>query len=382
MRSFDGAAMPLAQDNDIVEILRFRYATLRMTSTSFPLGDKCRLRKTFFVFLRKLYFTFAKKYHIILARTNTILFFWGKNMEKSENLGLDEQEYKQLKEKTVHGTALLPFAKYHTNISEMLPFYPIHWHEEMEVIKVQSGVSNFCVEGVWYTACAGDILILRPFAMHSINRFENQDASMDAIVFNLRLLGSDEADDLCTLKYFAPLLNERHSMPCIVRTTDSWYHSFDESLTSLLTVDEKAEGAELDIKANLYWMFYHIYANRLINVKTNVSEDKRNYMVRKVLEFIRTEYMNEITIEKIAKQCGYSEFYTMKLFRQFTGCSCLDYVNNYRLTVAGRKLRDTDAEVSAIAYQVGFNNVSYFNRQFKKQYGMTPKEFRNARWGK
>ena len=47
----------------------------------------------------------------------------------------NQSEYNRYKEKTVHGTPLLPFAKYHTNISDMLPFYPIHWHEEMEIIR-------------------------------------------------------------------------------------------------------------------------------------------------------------------------------------------------------------------------------------------------------
>lgn len=287
----------------------------------------------------------------------------------------DKQDFLKLKEKTVHGTPLLPFAKYHTNISEMLPFYPIHWHEEVEIIKVQSGRGRFCVDGNWYDAHEGDIFVLRPFVMHSINRLENYDMSLDAIVFNLRLLGSDDAD-IVSLKYFAPLLNEKHSMPCIVRPSDSWYHAFDQSVTSIFLCNENSDGAELDIKANLYWMFYHIYSNRLINVKPNVAEDKRCYTVRMALEYIRAEYMNEISIAQIAKHCGYSEFYTMKLFKQFTGCSCVDYINNYRLTVAGRQLRDTLDDVASVAYQVGFNNISYFNRQFKKQYGMTPKEFR------
>lgn len=288
---------------------------------------------------------------------------------------INEKNYQQYKEKTTHGTPLLPFAQYHTNISELLPFYPIHWHEEMEIIKVQSGKGAFYVDGKKYVAEAGDIIILRPFVMHSINRLDDSDMSIDAIVFNLRLLETGEAD-VCTLKYFAPLLNEKHSVPCIVRPADTWYHPFDQSMTSILMADHTSQGAELDIKANLYWMFYHIYNNRLMNVATNVAEDKRLYTVRRALEYIRAKYMDEITVENISKHCGYSEFYMMKLFKQFTGESIVDYVNNYRLTVAGRQLRDTQDDVSTIAYQVGFNNVSYFNRQFKRQYGMTPRQFR------
>lgn len=296
-------------------------------------------------------------------------------MEVTNLHSINEKNNQQYKEKIVHGTSLLTFAKYHTNILAMLPFYPIHWHEEMEIIRVQSGKGLFCVDGKKYEASEGDIIILRPFVMHSINRLGDNDMSIDAIVFNLRLLETGEGD-VCTLKYFAPLLNEKHSVPCIVRPTDNWYHPFDKSMTSILTCDERAEGAEPDIKANLYWMFYHIYNNRLLNVSPNVADDKHSYTVRLALEYIRAEYMNEITIEKVANHCGYSEFYLMKLFKQYTGTSCVDYANNYRLTVAGRQLRDTDDDIATIAYRVGFNNVSYFNRQFKKQYGMTPREFR------
>ena len=291
---------------------------------------------------------------------------------------INEKNYQKYKEKLVCNTPLLPFTTYHEEISEMLPFYPIHWHEEMEIIKVQSGRGLFYVDGVKYEASEGDIIILRPFVMHSINRLGDNDMTRDAMVFNLRLLETEGAD-VCTLKYFAPLLNEKHSVPCIVRPADSWYGAFDESVRAILSCDLSAEAAELDVKANLYRMFYHIYNNRLINAQPNVAEDKRCYTVRLALEYIRAEYMNEITVEKIAKHCGYSEFYMMKLFKQHTGESIVDYVNNYRLTVAGRQLRDTDDDVATIAYQVGFNNVSYFNRQFKKQYAMTPKQFRNQR---
>ena len=142
--------------------------------------------------------------------------------------------------------------------------------------------------------------------------------------------------------------------------------------------DENAEGAELGIKANLYWMFYHIYANRLINVKPNISEDKRCYTVRRALEYIRTEYMNDISIQQIAKYCGYSEFYTMKLFARCTGSSCVDYLNNVRLTAAAAALC-TDGKIADAARDAGFNNISYFNKQFKRLFGKTPGQYRNVK---
>lgn len=284
----------------------------------------------------------------------------------------------QFKEKTTHGTPLSPLAKYHTDISDLLPFYPIHWHEEMEILKVQSGQGTFCIEGKWYNAAQGDIIILTPFVMHSINRDGNHDMSLDAIVFNLRLLETGGAD-VCTLKYFAPILNSKQVAPAIIRTTDEIYHAFDQSITAILMGNEKEDGFELQVKANLYWIFYHLYSRRLVKATVNLPEDKRYYSIKQVLEYIRANYMNEITLTQLAKLCGYSEYYLMKLFKKFCGITCVDYINNYRLNIAGQLLLSTEDDVSSIAYQVGYNNISYFNKQFKDQYGMTPKQFRSQR---
>ena len=264
---------------------------------------------------------------------------------------------------------------YYINTMDISPFYPIRWHEEMEIVKVQCGKGMFRVDGKEYVLGQGDIVILRPFVMYSINRLGDNEINMDAIMFNLRLIETDETD-AHTLKYFAPLLNEKHSVPCVVRPNENWYSSFNKCVSSILSCDSTLDDAEDNIKSNLRTMFYHIYNNRLTNVQHSVTEDKQLYTVRRALEYIRSEYTKEITVKNIASHCGYSEFYMMKLFKQFTGESVVDYVNKYRLTVAGQQLRTTIDDISAIAYQVGYNNISYFNRQFKHLYGTTPREFR------
>ncbi len=272
-----------------------------------------------------------------------------------------------------HNTQYTNFCTYTATQTDLLPFYPIHWHEEIEIIKIQSGNCDVCVDGEWFPAQQGDIFFLRPFAMHCFCH-SGSNVQIQAIVFNLRLLGSQQGDS--SLKYFAPLLNEKHSVPCKISNQTTWFTQFENCFDKLFCCDLQQDGAELDIKSNLYQVFYLLYSNRMLNAMSNTAEEKRCYTIKRALEFVRSQFHKEITIEKLANHCGYSEFYLMKLFKKFTRLSCVDYANNYRMVVAGQLLAQTDNDVSAIAYQVGFHNISYFNRQFRRLYNTTPKEYR------
>ena len=66
----------------------------------------------------------------------------------------------------------------------------------------------------------------------------------------------------------------------------------------------------------------------------------------------------------------------MKLFKKMTGYTCVEYVNSYRLKECAERLLSSKDKILDIAYECGFNHISYFNLQFRKVYGMTPKEYR------
>ena len=67
----------------------------------------------------------------------------------------------------------------------------------------------------------------------------------------------------------------------------------------------------------------------------------------------------------------------MRWFKKMTGQGFTAYLNDHRLNLAAELLRITDATVLDIAGRVGFDNLSYFNRLFKRRYGMTPREYRS-----
>ena len=63
-------------------------------------------------------------------------------------------------------------------------------------------------------------------------------------------------------------------------------------------------------------------------------------------------------------------------FKTYTGYSCIDYANNYRLWKSEQLLAETNCAVGKIAREVGFDNASYFNRKFLDLYGVTPSNYR------
>ena len=66
----------------------------------------------------------------------------------------------------------------------------------------------------------------------------------------------------------------------------------------------------------------------------------------------------------------------MSFFKENVGMTCIQYINHYRIQKAAHKLEVSDMLVTDIAFECGFNNVSYFNLQFKQEFGMTPLQFR------
>ena len=88
--------------------------------------------------------------------------------------------------------------------------------------------------------------------------------------------------------------------------------------------------------------------------------------------------MEHISIAEIADIAGFSESHFMRYFKETMGTSFVDYLKDYRLTMAARLLVTSDAAILNIASEVGFDNLSYFNRAFKKRYSMTPSQYRNS----
>ena len=108
--------------------------------------------------------------------------------------------------------------------------------------------------------------------------------------------------------------------------------------------------------------------------KVEVESDSRR--VLKVKSYIAKNYMDEIRLNTLADIAGMSPSAFSRFFKLHTGRNLSDYIIEMRLGYASRMLVDTARSIAEISFQSGFNNLSNFNRIFKKKKGCSPSEFR------
>lgn len=100
--------------------------------------------------------------------------------------------------------------------------------------------------------------------------------------------------------------------------------------------------------------------------------------IEKIMEFVNQNFSQNIKLADVAKIAGMTEVSLSRFFKLRTGTSFVDTLNEVRLGNATRMLIDTTQSINEIAFKCGFNNMSNFNRIFKKKKDTTPKDFRNS----
>lgn len=110
-----------------------------------------------------------------------------------------------------------------------------------------------------------------------------------------------------------------------------------------------------------------------------VTEQKTDHpMVQKAKQYINAHLEDRILLDEVARHCFVSPFYFCKLFKQSTGMTLTEFVNRRRVEWAKRKLLDPRARVTEIAYDVGYQSLSQFNRSFLKYVGQSPTKYRQG----
>lgn len=119
-----------------------------------------------------------------------------------------------------------------------------------------------------------------------------------------------------------------------------------------------------------------VLSNATFNNQEVIKYNSRR--IEKVMDYINKNYQKSVSLQEVAQLTNMAEAAFSRFFKNRSGLTFVETLTDIRLGHATRMLINSTQSISEIAYQCGFNNISNFNRIFKKKKGCSPKEFRES----
>lgn len=288
-------------------------------------------------------------------------------MKKLHSLALEQ------KENAKHGEALFPVQKYITRLAPDYPVVTTHWHEEAELTMITEGNCFYQIDLVDYEVKEGDILFIPPLLLHSISLGTSEEIFSETYVFHMNFLGGNSTD-ICSTRYLTPMMNQEFSMPCLITPEHPAYASLRKIFRQITSLyDEAVIGYELALKSLFLQALFLLlqYSEKNNSPDARASSDK----LKQVLDYIELHYADPISISELAKLCYFSDYHFMRFFKKHMNMTCIEYINNLRLEKSVELFEQGNSSILDVSLSVGFHNLSYFHRAFKKKYHMTPLSF-------
>ena len=274
--------------------------------------------------------------------------------------------YSELYENKKRGTFDFPIELYY--VDETSPRYqmPLHWHLEYELILVLKGSFELSLDGKSFLLKEGNCAWIGDGVVHG--GIPN-DCVYECVVF-----------DLGTLLHDTPVCSR--SAAEFLADENGYTGVFASGSRQAALADKIFESMEKEQKGyewttiGLMWQLM----GSLITTKTknnSLSKNRQQIIkLKNVLTYIRNNYENPITLGELADVAGMVPRYFCRAFADMTGKTPIEYLNYYRIELAGERLLFTDESITDIALGCGFNDMSYFSKTFSRYKGITPTVYR------
>lgn len=144
---------------------------------------------------------------------------------------------------------------------------------------------------------------------------------------------------------------------------------------ALREYEEPFKGSDLVLRKLMECVMVHVLRHHKLSIK-DASIQIRHQEIETIKHYIRERYAEKVTLEELSEIVNINKYYMIRLFKQQTGLSPIDYLIHVRLSEAEKLLSQTDIAISKISDVVGFHSPSHFSKTFKETNHMTPSAYR------
>lgn len=270
------------------------------------------------------------------------------------------------------------FRIFHLRDVSMKPI-PFHYHDFNKIILFIDGEGRYIIEGKDYPLQPRDILFVKAGQIHRPVTFPDKPYERIVIYVSEDFLQHWQQEQW----------GEAQSQLdyCFHRAieTSSVMHAPKGREHDLLFHMKKLEAVAHDqgfanqLYTEILFIEFMILLNRAmmdnqLQQSSSASFDPR---IQRLMEHINDNLADDLSIEQLTQIAIMSKYHMMRSFKTATGYSIHQYIASKRMLMAKELLRSSSIPITEICYQCGYQEYSAFSREFKKQFHITPREFRN-----
>ncbi|MEI7024108.1 helix-turn-helix transcriptional regulator [Paenibacillus sp. y28] len=236
--------------------------------------------------------------------------------------------------------------------------FPAHLHRNIEIVYVFSGVQHIAIDGIGYDIREGDAAIIFSDIVHHFDSIGEHPADFLLILCDPKLLKG----------VFPDFQNFQPVTPFIPK---EGIH--EEAVYALRHIKKKEEFA-----VKLGWTYVILsHLLRQIELKQRQRIPVQD-MSKKIIEYLADNFTEPITLDSLAAEFCVSKYYISHIFSEKIKMNFRNYLGMLRAEYAAKLIRTTDASLTTICSNAGFDSQRTFNRVFHRKYGMSPREFKNC----
>jgi AraC-like DNA-binding protein len=248
-----------------------------------------------------------------------------------------------------------------------------HSHNYFEIFYVRKGNTRFFVDDRLFELTPGDFMIIPPNLVH-YNRYITQTTRVN-IYFRDEDLWRNNT-------YVLKNLKETYLTNAAMYHTPSSHREHLDDVIEMMLHEDMVSDENTKVMMQLLLQEFIVLSNRYCIVMTGVRDEmaqEGDLSIQEAARYISVNYNLPITLNLLADRSGLSPAYFSKRFRLVTGMGMKEYLTYARLKHAEAELVSTSHSIKEIAENTGFSDSNYFKDVFKKQYGLSPRNYRNSR---